>query len=179
MGRKREKVTKAVRFRIFKRDEFCCQYCGRTPPAVILEIDHVTPVCEGGDNNDINLVTSCFDCNRGKGSEPLTTIPASIAERMERLQEKERQVKAYQRLLRSIDRRVQTEIDAVEAVFRSTFPEHDFSPAFRRSVAKFIRELGLFDVQLSMDAANAKQPNNAHAALKYFCGICWRKIRGD
>ena len=38
---------------------------------VILEVDHVLPVCEGGTNDIDNLVTSCKDCNRGKGKTKL------------------------------------------------------------------------------------------------------------
>lgn len=72
MGEKRKTISKKTRFEVFKRDSFTCQYCGRTAPEVILEIDHINPVNNGGDNNIINLITSCFDCNRGKGKRKLT-----------------------------------------------------------------------------------------------------------
>jgi HNH endonuclease len=42
-------LSKRVRFEVFKRDRFCCQYCGRHPPDIVLEIDHIIPVCDGGD----------------------------------------------------------------------------------------------------------------------------------
>jgi hypothetical protein len=38
---------------------------------VFLEIDHICPIAEGGTNHISNLVTSCRDCNRGKGAELL------------------------------------------------------------------------------------------------------------
>lgn len=60
---KRKTITKKLRFEVFKRDNFTCQYCGRMAPDVILEIEHVNPVSKGGDNNILNLVTSCQDCN--------------------------------------------------------------------------------------------------------------------
>ena len=47
---KRKSLTKKVRFEVFKRDSFTCQYCGRTAPSVILEVDHIKPVCDGGQN---------------------------------------------------------------------------------------------------------------------------------
>lgn len=62
----REPIGKRIRFDIFRRDGFRCRYCGRTAEEVILEVDHVIPVCKGGTNDECNLVTSCFDCNRGK-----------------------------------------------------------------------------------------------------------------
>jgi 5-methylcytosine-specific restriction endonuclease McrA len=57
-------VSKKTRFDVFKRDFFTCQYCGLTPPAAVLEIDHIHPVSKGGKNGIDNLITSCFDCNR-------------------------------------------------------------------------------------------------------------------
>lgn len=65
----REKLTKKQRFTILKRDNFTCRYCGRKTPEVILEIDHIVPVSKGGTNDLNNLVTSCRDCNRGKGAD--------------------------------------------------------------------------------------------------------------
>lgn len=59
-------ISKRLRFEIFKRDGFTCQYCGTRPPDVVLEVDHIDPKSNGGGNDPINLLTSCFDCNRGK-----------------------------------------------------------------------------------------------------------------
>ena len=36
------------------------------------EVDHIIPVSKGGDNDISNLITSCFDCNRGKRDKKLT-----------------------------------------------------------------------------------------------------------
>lgn len=68
---KRKSLTKKNRFEVFKRDGFTCQYCGKAAPETILEVDHIKPVSKGGDNELINLVTSCRDCNRGKSDKTL------------------------------------------------------------------------------------------------------------
>lgn len=68
---KRTGISKSVRFEVFKRDSFACQYCGKAAPEVILHIDHINPVAGGGDNDIMNLITSCEDCNLGKGAKPL------------------------------------------------------------------------------------------------------------
>ena len=68
----RKGLSKKTRFEVFKRDKFTCQYCGRMAPDVILEVDHIKPVAEGGTNKMINLITSCRDCNRGKGKVKLS-----------------------------------------------------------------------------------------------------------
>ena len=72
MDEKRKPISQKIRFEVFKRDKFTCQYCGRKSPDVILEVDHITPVSKGGKNEIMNLVTSCFDCNRGKGKKTLS-----------------------------------------------------------------------------------------------------------
>jgi|GEM_PF-1003982 hypothetical protein len=68
----RKNISKKLRFEIFKRDSFRCQYCGATAPDVLLRVDHINPVSNGGDNNILNLVTSCFDCNSGKSDRLLS-----------------------------------------------------------------------------------------------------------
>jgi hypothetical protein len=62
-------ISPKDRWRIFARDSFTCQYCGRRPPDVALELDHRVAFANGGSDAPENLVTSCFDCNRGKGAE--------------------------------------------------------------------------------------------------------------
>jgi len=56
------------RFEIFKRDNFTCQYCGRSAPMVQLELDHIKPQTKHGDNSKNNLITSCKECNIGKSN---------------------------------------------------------------------------------------------------------------
>lgn len=65
---KRKSINKKTRFDVFNRDSFTCRYCGRKAPEVILEVDHLIPVSKGGTNDVYNLITSCRDCNRGKGN---------------------------------------------------------------------------------------------------------------
>lgn len=60
-----------LRFEIFKRDNFTCQYCGRKAPEVKLTIDHRDAQSAGGSDDITNLKTCCEDCNSGKGSTPL------------------------------------------------------------------------------------------------------------
>jgi len=67
---RREPIPPSVRFEVLRRDGFRCQYCGRSSSDgdVILEVDHIVPVSKGGTNDLNNLITSCRECNRGKGA---------------------------------------------------------------------------------------------------------------
>lgn len=90
----RKPITKSIRFEVFKRDKFTCQYCGKKAPDVVLHVDHIDPVSKGGNNDIVNLVTSCFDCNLGKGSKKLSDNSAIDKQRkqLELVQERREQI---------------------------------------------------------------------------------------
>jgi hypothetical protein len=56
----------SLRFKVFRRDSFTCQYCGRRAPSVSLHIDHIVPWSSGGKTELPNLRTACNICNLGK-----------------------------------------------------------------------------------------------------------------
>jgi 5-methylcytosine-specific restriction endonuclease McrA len=51
---------------IYRRDGFCCQYCGKKKSTSELSLDHVVPRCQGGLTNWNNIVVACTDCNSKK-----------------------------------------------------------------------------------------------------------------
>jgi HNH endonuclease/YozE SAM-like fold len=60
-------LSLAIRFQIFRDDDYRCQLCGGTAQdGKKLEVDHKTAVARGGTNARENLWTLCFECNRGK-----------------------------------------------------------------------------------------------------------------
>jgi len=69
-ARRRTGISVGTRYRILKRDNFKCVYCGRNASEVALQIDHYTPVSAGGSNDDPNLRSACYECNAGKGATP-------------------------------------------------------------------------------------------------------------
>lgn len=62
----RTKINDKLRFEVFRRDGYTCQYCGKSATEAELEIDHVIPVSKGGKNEISNLKTACKSCNAGK-----------------------------------------------------------------------------------------------------------------
>jgi HNH endonuclease len=90
-----------TRFEVFKRDEFRCQYCGRKSPGIVLEIDHIVPLCDGGTDDPINLIASCWDCNHGKAGVPLQEVLTGEDphDRAVMLLERQRQLEEYNNVL--------------------------------------------------------------------------------
>lgn len=91
---KRKPIGDKLRFEVFKRDQFKCQYCGKAAPDVILHVDHINPVSKGGDNDILNLITSCEDCNLGKSDRLLSdnTVLDKQRKMLEELDERRRQL---------------------------------------------------------------------------------------
>lgn len=172
-------ISKKIRFEVFKRDGFQCAYCGKTPPQVTLEVDHIDPKSKGGKDDINNLITACFDCNRGKRNIPLTKVPSKLTENLEVLQEQEDQIKAYRQFVKKIERRVKKDIDDINAVYTEAYPEWQFSDRFNNTSLKvFLQKLPKDQIIWSLEAAISKFPTNKDRVINYFCGICWHKIRG-
>lgn len=66
---KRFKEARPNRYNVALRDDFRCQYCGESVSLKSCTLDHVFPLSRGGDNDWLNLVTSCSKCNTHKGSK--------------------------------------------------------------------------------------------------------------
>lgn len=65
-----------LRFTVLERDGFKCRYCGRgAKQNVVLEVDHIVPRSAGGTAKLDNLATACRECNSGKSSRQLKSVP--------------------------------------------------------------------------------------------------------
>lgn len=172
-------LSKRIRFEVFKRDGFKCQYCGNHPPVVILEVDHIQPKSKEGLDDINNLITSCFDCNRGKSNIELTQIPKTLIENRELIEEKELQYLEYSKILKRIKNRIAKEVSELKDIFNNYYPEMWFSKSFINSVTTFVENLGCDEAEKALHKSCSKITNDPRRALAYFCGICWRKIKGE
>ena len=169
-------VPVKLRFEIFKRDDFICQYCGKHPPEVILEVDHIYPVMLGGTNDPDNLATSCWECNRGKGAIELSTKARPLSERAAEIQERERQLDGYHEVMEAKRQRIEDQ--TWEVVFVFDPKATTFRRDWLRSIGMFIERLGYHEVLEASEIAMARKPYAAESTqFKYFCGICWKKLK--
>lgn len=168
-------VSTRLRFDVFKRDDFACQYCGRKTPAVVLECDHIVPIAEGGGDEIENLTTSCFDCNRGKGARSLTTkrTNADLKERRLLIADQEAQLRAYNRAVRErIDRENAAYDEAWDYWFElrdaKTLPRNE--TPFANVLRSYLRKLPLEQVKRAMLIAYERFGRGT-AAPAYFGGV--------
>lgn len=64
-------INARLRFKVLKRDNFKCVYCGKSPANnsnVKLHVDHIVPWSKGGETVIENLQTLCSKCNLGKSN---------------------------------------------------------------------------------------------------------------
>lgn len=172
----RKSISIKKRFDIFKRDNFTCQYCSAKPPKVPLEIDHIVPVIKGGTNDEYNLITACFNCNRGKGKNSLDSTMPTQDEALERIKEAHSQYKIYLKFLKETAKQQLVTTQIVCDVYESVYEDETFTPKFRISIKQFIDKLGVDEVVIAMEKAIIKC-NRKNDVPKYFCGICWNKIK--
>ncbi len=60
------KITKDIRKKVHDKYHGGCAYCGQYVPYKDMQVDHVTPKCNGGTNDIDNLMPSCRSCNHYK-----------------------------------------------------------------------------------------------------------------
>lgn len=170
-----------IRFEVFKRDAFTCQYCGRTPPQVTLELDHIIAKSNGGLDRIENYITACFDCNRGKGAVPLDSIPQSFTDKRAEMEERREQLRQYSDFLESIENDMISSIEKVTTSYEVYFPGRTLSDNFKlNTVKRLLRSLPTIKVCEAMEMACSKfehDGNGKEKALQYFCGICWNWIK--
>jgi hypothetical protein len=173
--KKREGISTKTRFDVFKRDGFVCQYCGAHPPQVILHVDHIIAVAEGGANDMDNYTTSCDRCNLGKGPRSLKSAPMGLAEKAAITAEKEAQLRGFSEIMMARRDRLEDEAWQITKILE---PESkNFRKDWLLSIKKFLGRLGLFEVCEAAEIASAKGFYSDHKRFSYFCGVCWSKIR--
>ncbi|CAG2132336.1 HNH endonuclease [Cupriavidus numazuensis] len=173
----RKPISKKTRFEVFKRDGFTCQYCGAHPPEATLQVDHIHPVAEGGSDDMDNLVTACEPCNNGKRARLLTSVPQSLQEKADLIAEREEQLRGYHDVIEGKRRRLDSEAARVAEVYERFDAGYTLSPSSLVSVRQFIEKLGVHEVIDAMEIAGIRKTFKTGQIFRYFCGVCWNKIR--
>lgn len=150
----RKPISKKMRFEVFKRDSFKCQYCGQEAPKVVLNCDHIHPVAEGGDNDISNLITACWDCNSGKGARTLDDDAVVIKQKqqLDELNERRIQLEMVADWRNSLKSLENDTIDSLEEYWGS-LTNRTWNELGRREVAKWVSKYTLQEIYEAMDAS--------------------------
>lgn len=176
-------VTKRLRYEVLRRDNHTCRYCGATAPDVKLTIDHVIPQALGGPDEPANLVAACEPCNSGKSSIPADSpIVSNVAEDALR----------WSQAMKTAAETAHADYQARAAyreLFRAAWTQWSTGSGenkqpiqlddnWQNSLDNF-REAGLPDWELeeAVRAAMSAKKVTPENTFRYFCGICWGKIR--
>lgn len=182
-------ISAKLRFEVFNRDNFTCRYCGRKTPEVILELDHVIPLSKGGTDDLDNLITSCFECNRGKGRALLDTVlkDKEIHSEAVLLAEKELQLAEYNYQKNKIRNRENKEIEELSNYFIGKFPNNErnfatgeFPNTIIRQCLKVISYFDIFElIDIAADITSRDSKGDSHivAAAKYLTAILRNRLR--
>lgn len=184
----RKSLTKKIRFEVFKRDSFTCQYCGSKAPDVILEIDHIEPISNGGKNELLNLLTSCFACNRGKSDRKLkdNTVLDKQRKQIEELNIRRQQLEMMLKWRDSeLELKNEEQNKAIE-YFSNKFSGKKLRDEWSKSLSKLVKKFGLINVLDSIDLAYDKyyqdwrsDLDNAIIIIDKIGGICYLKDKPE
>lgn len=156
MGRRKRKgLTTRTRFEVFKRDGFTCTYCGRKPPEVVLQVDHIEPHAQGGEDSFLNYTTACDACNGGKSDIPLSDDSAVAVRRREldrlhAIREQQAMMLRWQQELANVQDEATT---GLANLWKSLAPGWEASPTGRQKIAKLATKFGVADVAEAMRIA--------------------------
>lgn len=155
--RKRKKISTSLRFEVFKRDSFTCQYCGRKAPDVVLELEHIEPVSKGGGDELLNLITSCWQCNSGKGDRQLSD-DAVLARQHAQLAELQERREQLDMLLRWRDGNAdlaEREMEAFCSQWTKAIKGWSINETGKVAVRKLLKKHGLARLLDALDRAVA------------------------
>lgn len=185
MDNARKAIGKRLRFSIFERDLFTCQYCGKTPPKVVLHIDHIIPVVAGGTNDPENLRTSCSDCNLGKGKRKLKSKALNPIDAMRRMQEAAEDVETAKAFAAALKAREDTRQNVTNYLC-GLFLRDKCARASVTTVTDAIADFGVSKVLRWLDYAASRILNDSYngpmkeeSMMRYFSGIVRNHRNGN
>lgn len=174
-------MTNKLRFEVFKRDGFKCAYCGQQPPDVVLEVDHIVPRSKGGTDAIVNLLTSCFQCNRGKSDRTIDQKIArdDIAGDVFRLKERKAQLKKFYEYQQSIEAIQRDQVERLTRLYEETRDgKYTLNDRGKLKLYMLLKRFNYTDIADAMLIAAGKYRDiGQDFGFRYMCGILnnWKR----
>ena len=75
---KRKRLSVQERKRIYEKLDGRCAYCGCEILLKEMQVDHMKPLANGGEDMESNMFPACRSCNHRKGTESLESFRDSV-----------------------------------------------------------------------------------------------------
>ena len=105
-------------------------------------------------------------------------MPASLAERAAQIQEREQQIQGFNAAMRAQAERIEAEAWQVARIITNDPKLSQFHRADLLTIKQFIGKLGYWPVMEAAEITSCKFSYFGRRTFSYFCGICWKKVRG-
>jgi len=177
---KRINLSKKIRFEVFKRDSFTCQYCGRKAPDTTLQCDHIEPVSKGGTNDILNLITSCHECNIGKSNRRLSdnTVVEKQHQQLAALQERKEQMEMMFKWQADLLNIEESYINGLASFWENLVPGWSVSDAGREELRKLYCKFTAGEIMEGMKVAVQYVEYGTNGVADKSWDAAWGKIGG-
>ncbi|OWZ81549.1 hypothetical protein CDE51_10575 [Pasteurella multocida] len=148
-------MKKKVRFEVFKRDSFKCQYCGKSAPDVVLHVDHINPVSNDGTNDIMNLITSCSECNLGKGAKTLddNSVIEKQRKQLQELNQKREQLEMMLKWREGLESLDQNIVDVITQKINELIAPSEVNSNGEKTIKTWIKKFSVEEILNAIDAA--------------------------
>ena len=182
----RKPLSKKIRFEVFKRDKFTCQYCGKSAPDVVLHVDHIKPVSKGGTNDIMNLITSCQDCNLGKGAKELSD-DSTLKKQQAQIKELAERKEQLEMMLDWRNRMLDLKDDEVEKIkeywHKKADMQYEINEHGEKSVRKWLKDFSIIEILDAIDIAFDQYYDTSKESVEHtfkkVSGICYNRKNGQ
>jgi hypothetical protein len=176
-----EGVSHTLRFQVLLRDRFTCQYCGAKAPQARVEVEHIVPPKQGGAaTNPANLICSCRECNRGKGTKQLKDSNLTALTDFSIIEAQLHRIIATTTASLEMERHLQSlalELDRYwwEEIARQ--PEYQFSEPVLAVFRHLLRKVDIAALKecMALSYDDHRNPN----LIRPFYRLAWRRIATD
>jgi len=178
----RKTISKKIRFEVFKRDSFTCQYCGASAPDVVLQVDHIDPVSNGGEHSVMNFITSCHSCNAGKSNRLLSDD--SVVKRqklqLDDLNERREQIEMMLQWREALQDMDTTQVEAIQVAWKSAATGWSLNETGLRTARQLLKKYGLTSILDAIDVVAGQYITleESGSATSESVGLAWQKLSG-
>ncbi len=87
---------------VFERDNYVCQYCGKSLKTNEATLDHVIPKSKGGQNSYENTVCACEKCNGKKADKSLKEANMKLLSQPKNVKREVKEKRIFEQFLKDL-----------------------------------------------------------------------------